>query len=47
MASTFNKNADTDDGHEEQPPEEMSMENEDDVQDMDSEMGGQPPMGGM
>lgn len=47
MASTFNKNADMD---EKQPDtqEDMSMDNDQDVEQMDQDMGGaQPPMGGM
>lgn len=48
MASTFNKSADMD---EDQPDtqEDMSMDNEQDVQQMDNQMGigGQQPMGGM
>lgn len=46
IASSFNKSADIDN---EQPPEDASMDNEEDVEQMDDEFGGQGgnPMGGM
>lgn len=49
MASTFNKSSDVDEDGE-QPPEDASMENDQDVEQMDGEFGaqgGNNPMGGM